>query len=532
MDVPSDSALLQMKTVERLREALRAGSFVAAPEVTRLVRSLSGRAFALTVEDLASILAQDAVVAAAVIASANTVGNNPTGRPVLTLADSIQMMGVDRVRHLAINMLPQPEKSLPEEAGEAAAFSLLCGFFAKELAERRFADGESAFVTAVLRGYGRILMAAFMTEEYLQGRDLFEEMGEDPAFREVFGVTPLDAGVALLSGTALPRELLRSLQKPSPLLLRVPTNRADDELLVMADFAVRFFDTALDATLDAAQFGEKLEALLSGYNASYRLNRDDVLEALAASIAAREDFDRRYSVARGERAAFVMARARATGENPPQALELAWVAARHRAAERRRAKAAQAEEARKSDYQLLEEALAQAEAAPAEKLPQALADAVAKALSLDGVVLLRFGSDGCECVAAAGPSGNSLRTPAAQVTAADRDVFGVALSRGEDILVSDVRLGNVSRYLPVWLKLNSPVMSLLVLPVRGTGGVEGLLFGIRGRGKPFEPSSRVLTALRNLRASLALHWAGTNPQDPDKSHRDRPRHRVPNHPSR
>ena len=511
MESENDGARIQALTVERLQSSMRTSFFVAMPEVIRLVQSLSSRAFAFTVDELGAIIAQDPAMAVRVIGSANTVGNNPTGQPVCTVGQSIQLIGFERVRHLAISLLSSGgDIPLPEEEHEAAAFSLFSGLFAQELAQQGFADGEMAFTCTSLRSYGRILMAAFMTEEFRQAQDLFEEMGEDQAFREVFGLSPLEATAALLAHSAIPRDLMKTFQKASPMLARVPTNRADDELIVLGDFSVRFCDLLTDATLDRDLFRGRMENLVSGYNAAYRLTPESVTDALASAVTHLDLFDKRFELERPGSAMLRMAAARARGEDPPPDLEIAFIAGRHRAAERRLARARLVLEAKRQDFEILDDAVSAASGMTpgSPELAQSLAEAMARAMKLDAVLVLRTSGDGFVNAALAGELSSSLRMAGMQIDAGLRDVFGVALNRREDVLVADVRRGNIARYLPMWLKLNAPVMSLLILPVVDSGKVEGLVFGVRGRGRPLETSSRVLSSLRQIKAALLLSWKG------------------------
>jgi GAF domain-containing protein len=136
-----------------------------------------------------------------------------------------------------------------------------------------------------------------------------------------------------------------------------------------------------------------------------------------------------------------------------------------------------------------------------------IALAFASALVLDSGILLRRAEDGSfKVVARAGPAAAGLCTAVEQISPEARDIFGVSLALGSDILVSDVRMGNVARYIPVWLKLNSPIMSLILLPVVDSGVVRGLLFGLRCRGEALNLKASTLQDLKAIRAHLAALW--------------------------
>ncbi|HNX05842.1 MAG TPA: hypothetical protein PKI32_10090, partial [Opitutales bacterium] len=282
-----------------------------------------------------------------------------------------------------------------------------------------------------------------------------------------------------------------------------------------ADFSVRFCDLMTDATLDADLFAGRLDNLLGGYHANYRLTPDSVLEALGAAVFRCGEFDRSFSLERPPTAALRMAAARASRENPPADLEIAYIAARHRAAERKLARARLILESKRKDFEILDDAVSSAEVMPhgSPEIAASLATAVARAMNLDAVIVLRASGEGFATAALAGEASSSLRMAALQVDARARDVFGVALSRREDVLISNVSRGNIARYLPLWLKLNAPVLSLILLPVVDSGAVAGLLFGLRSRGRPLETSARTLASLRAVRASLLRSWKAPEPKE-------------------
>ena len=186
MDAETDIAKLSNRTVERLHEAMRASAFVGMPEVIRLIQGLASKAFSITIDELAEIIEQDVAVTARILASANTVGYNPSGMPIYTVSQSIQLIGFERVRNLAISMLlaeNSTTSAVTQEQRDAAAFALASGLFAQTIMEQRYGDSERAFVCASLRCYGRLMLSAYMGDAYREAEDLFDEMGEDNAFR-------------------------------------------------------------------------------------------------------------------------------------------------------------------------------------------------------------------------------------------------------------------------------------------------------------------------------------------------------------
>jgi len=526
MESDAENAKQANHTVERLRTLMQTSAFVGMPEIVKLIQGLSARAFSITIDELAEIIEQDVSVTARVIGSANTVGYNPTGTPVYTISQSIQIMGFERVRTLAMSMLLADGASAPSvtmDQRDAAAFALSAGLVAQNIMETRFGDSERAFICTSLRCYGRLLMTAFMNDEYREAQNLFDEMGEDPAYREVFGLTPIELSLALLQSTLMPKDILRSLQRVPPLLAHVPTNKPDDDLMVLADFSVKVCDLATDATSDASQFKLKINTLLRGYGDSYRFDRDKVQDAVRFAVARYNNFGEMYKLKRAPNNTMRLMIARAEEQDPPEDIELAYVASRHRAAERRRERknvedlAARKAEAiktgRRIDAEILQESvktlsvMVGVEDPDLEIVHKEAATALVTALTLDSGIILRRDNDGVFKYAyGTGQAAGGLRSAIEQIGPASRDVFGISISRAEDVLVSDVRRGTILRYVPVWLKLNSAIMSLLILPIIEGNVVSGLLFGMRCRGDPLTLDGATVQALRELRLRITSAW--------------------------
>jgi len=106
-------------------------------------------------------------------------------------------------------------------------------------------------------------------------------------------------------------------------------------------------------------------------------------------------------------------------------------------------------------------------------------------------------ADGC------GPLFDSVRGRVGLVSPENRDVFGISLSRREDVLIENGRESKIAQYIPLWMRLNAPVGSLILLPVHDGEAVSGLVCGSRAAGPPLRLSSQVLQTLRALRIHLA-----------------------------
>jgi len=529
MDSGAEHDSLAKRTVQRIQSALEKGQIVGMPEVVRLIQELSTKAFSITTNGLAEIIEQDVAVTAKVIASANTMGYNPSGMPVNTVSQSIQIIGFERVRNLAMSMLLAENASQPftaPEQREVASFALSSGLFAQSLMEDRDGDPEHAFVCASLCSYGRLLITTFMIDEYRRAIDLALDKGEDAAFREVFGLTPLELSFTLLQNAHLPRNILRTIQKLPTSLINASVLRPDDEMIVLSDFSVRVCELAMDVSLDAGRFKTQAGELSRLYGASFMMDEAKIQGAFAKALTRYTEFGQTYGLHRSSNNTMRVIAARSTDTSPPEDIDfMSFVPRDSEGADMRaRRKSAPPDEpevetkapgpavSRIDSDRLMASIRKLLELIGLQPLDLAavyeeILDSLVKGLSLDNAMLLRCDKkQRFKMLVSHGASVSGLRRGMESISSVDHDVFGICLSREEDVLIENVSDDNASRYLPMWLKLNAPILSLILLPVIDDGALKGLFCGLRSKGGPLRLSPDVLQDLRAIRIHLATVW--------------------------
>ncbi|MFA5257449.1 MAG: HDOD domain-containing protein, partial [Opitutales bacterium] len=331
MDNGAEHDSLANSTIQRIKNAMEKGQVVGMPEVVRLIKELSTKAFSITINELAEIIEQDVAVTAKVIAAANTMGYNPSGTPVNTVSQSIQVIGFERVRNLAMSMLLAENAAqtltAPEQR-EVASFALSSGLFAQSLMEDRGGDAEVAFVCTSLRSYGRLMITTFMIDDYRLALDLAVDKGEDAAFREVFGLTPLELSFALLQGAQLPRDILRTIQKLPHTLVNASILRPDDELIVLSDFSVRVCELAMDVSLDAGRFKSKASELSRFYGTSFKMEDAQIQGVFAKALSRYTEFGQTYGLRRASNNTMRVIAARSTDKSPPEDIDFMHIVPR------------------------------------------------------------------------------------------------------------------------------------------------------------------------------------------------------------
>lgn len=503
-------------TVQRVREGLKGGD-VSFAQVAQTISKLSRKTELVSIQELAEFINQDLAIVSKVLAAANTIAFNPWGIEVNSINDAIQVVGLGKIRDLAVALIlfEKAEGRLGSaEHRETASLALASGLFAQEFAG--IVDpsiAEQAFVCAALRNYGRLLLSVFLAEDFREARALAARMDGDDAYRDVFGLTPLELSHLLLQSNNLPESIMRTLRDVPPEMLRVAATEPDERLLLLADFSVKLCE-ALDRP-GTLPLDKRLSPLLSGFSRALGVTRSDVVAALEqvneklcalGSVSGVDGFESRLT----RRIAQL-----AKGEDPYE-LERA---AEEQELRKREAEVKAQKPAPKAPEpapkpggdpaaygkasQRLSLILGSGSASVNEAL-QVVATAMRDGLGLDQVVtFLRSPSGRYAPCGGAGDLSGTLASEGAQLVATARDVFSVPLQRGEDVMIQDAGTAQLRPFLPGWLRDRVVQRGLILLACRHNGQVYALLCGLSHPSRGAVLNAQDTQQLRVLRASCA-----------------------------
>lgn len=525
----SDS--LASDTVARVTAGLQTARATGIPKVVELVRALAANVQDISVEELAATIGRDVTITARVLAAANTFGYNPSGVQIRTVAEAIQIIGFARIRVLTMSLLlaeSTDQRFNEAEQGEAAALALTSGLLAQSLAARNAQiDPEQVFVAATLRNFGRILMTAFLLEDYRRVQALAPTLGLDQAFREVLGLTPLELGYELLKTAKLPPLLASSLNPvPAERVGRHVGDAAADTLAI-AEYAVQVSQAALraDSTVEEFErtcvvFGRQLPAHLAG-------DIYFVRDALAQAESQLRHLAITADASHGAKETCRCLRARANGRmpGPPPAERAPDGSVTLLAAAPRTTSwlgdlplppkpvappagpSGGLEGVAETSH--VERLLGEAR----ERIAQGAVDAATAQATVIAAVQQALGTEATVMFVAASEQelvptcGTGFvwdrRTPAMKVRRGERSVCGLAVARGEPVVIHDAADPRLARYLPVWLEGESRPGAFLVLPVVATPRIVGILLTGWRDPRPLQFAPEEIRALRYLLAEFA-----------------------------
>jgi HD-like signal output (HDOD) protein len=543
---------LANQTIARLQHARRSREALSVPEVIKLIEELSGRAFSISVQDLAELISRDTLVTVKVIQTANTFGYNPLGLPVTTVSQAIQVVGFNRIRNLALSMLlldNAAPRAHSEAQCESAAMSLCSGILAQTLAAQRSEqDAEQAFVFACLRYYGRLLLTTFLAADFRAVHERPAHESEAEACRRVFGFSALELTQHLLEEVNLPRPILRCLQDLTPSQLATAPSSGEDELTAIVQFSAAFSELVLSPRIGSEHFAEQAERLKVSFEKRIRVGSVSTTNLLQAIDENLKGFERAFGPSALANGVLKRLAGRAAHSDSVPAmlnevrLGIVVPSSVPEAADAgiRRDDRAQAEvDGVTLSPRLLEDSpatpLIGEPPAAAESLTQCLIQlaallaaprmdihateslvvrCIARAFRLRDCLLCVREAKLDRFTLRAGVGELAVRPKADWVFKADRrDIFGIAVSRGEDVLIRDTSEPKLRPYLPDWLVSDGKVSSFVLLPLRNENGTRGLILGTRSGAPALAPAHRELQLLLAIRHHLLTAWRISIPSE-------------------
>ena len=486
------------QTLERVRQALAQSETACVVQVIELIRAITLEADQISVQDMADIIGRDLTTMNHLLRTACSVGYNPDGVEITTLPQAVQFVGYDRIRNIAVSLLLLQNADRPwsdDDFEEIATLMLTGALLAEALADSRpKSDSGLCFLSAALRSYGRLLLASFVPEDYREALQLSADIGEAPAFAEVFGLQPAALGNRLLDQSGFPASLMRNLD-PVPLVLPEgrPLSPAEESRLIV-DYAVGLAELFASSS-SKDHFEEQFNVRLAKIGRALNCPRDSLVRALGSVMNRIEGYRRTMHSPVFTNRVVQNIRAFLAAEPFP-------------APRRRRAHgSAEFSSGERAEFQLrpgLAELTRLTNARPVDR-PAGWSLAtrlVWRSLDLENcLVLLRQPNGEFTAEYGFGPGlANARQT--ARLTATERSIFSVSLLRGRDVLIQRPHDPSIAPFMPDWMK---PLATgaIIILPAVDKAGTFALLVGIAPDKHTFKLSPRTMEQLQQLRRTLA-----------------------------
>lgn len=430
------------------------------------------------------------------------------GQPISTISRAVVILGLDAVRDAAISLLlfeHLENHAQAEELKAEAVDSFFCGTLGRMLASTAgVRDGEEAFISALFRNLGRLMARFHFYDETRRVAELMagEGLGEGAAARVVLGADYDQLGLAIARQWHFSPSILQAIVPLEDGPVRASA-AGTQPLRVVANLARELHRTyVLD--LPPAQQRQAMNALCERFREVARLSPESLAETV-----------------------------RKAAESVREASHILLTDARRSPLLRRLLKpgleAAPAPETEEDGREMGGLAMPQEGAAtdPTGILAQGMQDLTSLILGnyqLSDVLRMvaeLFYRSGCfdrvlvstldrpsQCLLGRvgfGPGVEGLRAAFRLPLSFAPDVFHAALSKNQDILISDATAENIRSRIPSWYLQCAHAHAFLLLPIVINGKSLAMLYADREK-LPLELPGQILGLLKALRnqATLAI----------------------------
>ena len=182
-------------------------------EINRIVASESDSA-----NKLARVILQDFALTNKLLRLVNTVSYGQFGGNISTVSKAVVIMGFETVRNIAMSLIMlefMQNKSQASQLKDEVVGSFFSGVLAIQLAVgRNIRDAEELMICSMFQNLGRMLVTYYFFEESQEIARIIEQgQSEDQAVIQVLGLTYNQIGIGVAKSWNFPKRLLDGMEK-------------------------------------------------------------------------------------------------------------------------------------------------------------------------------------------------------------------------------------------------------------------------------------------------------------------------------
>lgn len=453
--------------------------------------------------------------------------------PISTVSRAVTLIGMAGVRNLALSLMlveHMDDKQHARQLKEAFLRTVMAGTLASELCQNR-RDTEEAFIGALFRNLGRLLVEFYLPEDAQQIRELVRPEADKPAVMseaeaslQVLGLGFDDLGQHVGRSWGLPDNLLVAMKAPAGTLPARSLAAQPERLVWLGSLANEAADAMMFTT--PAELGQRLSALNQHYAVPLELGRTALQDAAARARkrlteltqALQLDLPKDSPAERLLESYYVDAPNAGQTDGPDAAaLGLAEPGADGALGAIQVYTPQDAAGILTSGIQDITNTMV--ESFKLNDVLRMILETIYRALDCRRVIFcLRDARSGQlvgriglgeEAEALKGLFQVPLRLPADGAA----DLFSVVTLKGADTLIADAATPSIAGRLPVWFRDRIQAPTFLLLPMsmkhQGKDMVLGLIYADKGQAHSLQLSEKDLSLLRTLRNQAVMAFRQT-----------------------
>jgi serine/threonine protein kinase len=453
------------------------------------------------------------------------------GGNISTVSRAVIVLGFDTIRNIAITVLlfeHLQDKANARELKESFLRANLAGLLARHAAVKVMPrEGEEAFICALFHGLGQLLAQFYFPEEVEQIRNLMQSkrLSEDAASAKVLGIPLEELGIGIARTWGFPATIVNSMRRLPAGTVRKPATR-DETLRMLAGFSNELCDMIADVAPEGRT--EAIQAVADRFGNSMQIGEEQLQETVEGSFEelaqvasvlrvnlTQSPFARQVKAFTGDDGAAQAATAGAKEDQMPESTLLGGstmpeggtvVAGEEAADDADVAVPDDAQGVLAAGIQDISNSLV--EDFSLNDILYITIETMYRAMGFQRVLLclkdvkagqmagrFGFGADTNDIAP-------RFRFPLGSAT----DVFQLAMSKGVDIIITDIDDPKIAGRVPPWYRQLTSAKTFVLLPLNVKGNPVALIYCDKARAGSIAIPERELALLKTLRnqALLAL----------------------------
>jgi HD-like signal output (HDOD) protein len=236
---------------------------------------------------LAQVILQDFALTNKILKLVNTVSFGQFGGNINTISKAVVILGFDTVRNITMTLILLEflqNKSQAQDLKDEVISSFFAGIVASELSEGgKVGAAEEAMICAMFHNLGRLLATFYFFEESREVSRLMEDqkISEAQASIKVLGMTYDALGAGVAENWNFPHRLVAGMRKLPPEKVRKPNNDLE-QLNVTVNLANEL--CLISAITDVKQKNNELHKLCRRYESAISVSEKKLSAALESGL--------------------------------------------------------------------------------------------------------------------------------------------------------------------------------------------------------------------------------------------------------
>ena len=448
------------------------------------------------------------------------------GGNISTVSRAVIVLGFDAVRNIAITVLlfeHLENKGNAQQLKEDFLRANLAALIAKDIcATAKMHDLEQSFICALFQNLGRLLSRFYFAEESDEIRRIVAQKHctEDAAARQVLGISFEDMGIAIARQWGFPVLITGSMRKLPTGKVKVATTH-EDRLRMLASFSNELCEVIAQATPEERD--REMQKTMQRFAGAISLDTKMVKETVQRSIVEAADFAKiihlnlqQTSFGR-QMKQFAHLEIETNAQIDPDDDLLSSTVLKERLQPDVFGQAGQAESEVVDAQSILTSGIQDIsntliDGFKLNDILRMILETMYRAMGFKRVVLcIRDGKAGCmQGRFGFGDDANEVAKAFRVPLSFTPDVFHVAMSKGVDLMISDVNDPKIAERIPAWYRQAVTANSFVLLPLNIKGSPVALIYADSDEIGGMSIPEKELSLLRTLRnqAILAIKQGG------------------------